>query len=96
MVLKAMVLNSFSACGKTMFVKELLLHHYTRIQPQIQRILWLYKRWQPMDAIIQATVTPKVEFIQGIPQELDDDDYFNPRQNNLLILDMMSTVGKDK
>ena len=87
----------FSACGKTTFVKELLLHHYTRIQPRIQRIVWLYKRWQPLYAIIKSTVTPRVEFIQGIPQELDDDDYFNPRQNNMLILDdMMSTVGKDK
>lgn len=73
------------------------MHHYTRIQPRIQRIVWLYKRWQPLYAIIKSTVTPRVEFIQGIPQELDDDDYFNPRQNNLLILDdMMSTVGKDK
>ena len=67
------------------------------LQPQIQRIVWLYKRWQPLYAIIKSTVTPKVEFIQGIPQELDDDDYFNPRQNNLLKLDdMMSTTGKDK
>ena len=38
-----------------------------------------------------------MEFIQEIPQQLDDDDYFVPRQNNLLILDdMMSPVGKDK
>ena len=87
----------FSACGKTTFVKELLLHHYTRFQPRIQRIVWLYKRWQPLYAIIKSTVTPRVEFIQGIPQELDDDDYFNPIQNNLLILDdMVSTLGKDK
>ena len=87
----------FAACGKTTFVKDILLHHNTRIQPQIQRIVWLYKRWQPMYTIIKSTVMPKVEFIQGIPQELDDDDYFGPRQNNLLILDdMMSTAGKDK
>ena len=87
----------FAPCGKTTFVKDILLRHNTRIQPQIQRIVWLYKRWQPMYTIIKATVMPKVEFIQGIPQELDDDDYFDPRQNNLLILDdMMSTAGKDK
>ena len=47
-----------------------------------------------MYAVIKATVTPKLELIQGIPQELDDDDYFNHRQSNLLILDgMMSTAG---
>ena len=50
-----------------------------------------------MYTVIKATVTPKLELFQGIPQELDDDDYFNHRQSNLLILDgMMSTAGKDK
>ncbi|MCG8046492.1 MAG: hypothetical protein JAY66_12575, partial [Candidatus Thiodiazotropha taylori] len=87
----------FAACGKTTFVKDLLLHHDIRIQPQIQRIVWLYKRWQPLYDIIKSAIAPKVEFVQGIPKDLDDDDYFDPRQNNLLILDdMMSTAGKDK
>lgn len=42
-------------------------------------------------------MTPKVEFHQGIPADLDDDEFFDPKHNNLLILDdLQSTSGKDK
>ena len=37
--IKSIGLALFSACGKTTFVKELLLHHFTRIQLRIQRIV---------------------------------------------------------
>ena len=46
---------------------------------------------------IQRTVRPKVEFHQGIPQDLDDDEYFDVKINNLLILDdLYSTSSKDR
>ena len=78
-------------------MKELLLNHGQRIRPTIQRIVWLYKRWQPLYDGIQKGVLPKVEFIQGIPTDLDDDDYFDPQINNLLILDdLFHESGKDK
>ena len=34
---------------------------------------------------IQSTVTPRVEFHQGIPSDLEDDEFFDPKLNNLLI-----------
>jgi hypothetical protein len=38
-----------------------------------------------------------VQFIQSIPNDFDDDDFFDPRINNLLILDdLYSEAGKDK
>ena len=78
-------------------MKELLLNHGQRIRPNIQRIVWLYKRWQPLYDDIQKSVQPKVEFIQGIPTDLDDDDYFDPQFNNLLIMDdLFHESGKDK
>ena len=41
-------------------------------------------------------VYPPVEFVQGIPTDLDEDDYFDSKVNNLLILDdMMSVSAKD-
>lgn len=86
-----------SACGKTSFVKDLLRHHEKIFQPLLHRIVWLYKRWQPLYSEIQRAVSPRVEFIQGIPSDLDDDDYFDSRLNNLLILDdLFSEAGKDK
>jgi hypothetical protein len=78
-------------------VKELLQYHSSKIQPGIQRIVWLYKRWQPLYTIIERTVIPRVEFIQGIPADLEDDEFFDPRMNNSLILDdLFSESGKDK
>ena len=50
-----------------------------------------------MYSLIHRSVSPRVEFIQGIPSNLEDDDYFDPRINNLLILDdLFSEAGKDK
>ncbi|WAR23034.1 hypothetical protein MAR_036703 [Mya arenaria] len=87
----------YQTCGKTTFVTNLLQHHNTRIQPSVHRIVWLFKRWQPLYSIIKNTVLPKVEFVQGIPNDLADDDFFDPRINNLLILDdLFSEAGKDK
>ena len=78
-------------------MKTLLQSQSTRILPIVQRIVWLYKRWQPLYSIIQRTVLPKVEFVQGIPTDLDDDEFFNPRINNLLVLDdLFAETGKDK
>ena len=63
----------------------------------MQRIVWLYKRWQPLYSVIKRTVLPRVEFVQGIPNDLEDDDFFDPGINNLLILDdLFSEAGKDK
>ncbi|WAR24132.1 YMD3-like protein [Mya arenaria] len=92
-----MMISGPTACGKTTFVKNVLQHHTSRIQPSVQRIIWLYKRWQPLYSIIKETVLPRVEFVQGIPTDLADDEYFDPRINNLLILDdLFSEAGKDK
>ena len=88
---------SILACGQTTIVKDVLQHHETRIQPEIQRIVWLYKRWQPLHTVVHRTVSPTVEFIQGIPSGLGDDDFFVPRINNVLILDdLFSEAVKDK
>jgi hypothetical protein len=43
-----------------------------------QRIVWLYKRWQPLYYVIRKTVFPRVEFPRGIPMDLDSDDFFDP------------------
>jgi hypothetical protein len=44
-----------------------------------QRIIWFYKRWQPLYDEISRTVVPWVEFVRGIPSDLDGDHYFDPR-----------------
>ena len=78
-------------------MKDLLGYLSSRVLQIIDRIMWLYRRWQPIYTIIQRTVTPKVEFHQGIPLDLEDDEFFDPKLNNLLILDdLHSMSGKDR
>ena len=44
--------------------------------------------------VIQETVYPKVDFIRGIPLDLDQDSFINPSARNLVILDdLMSTAA---
>lgn len=85
-----------TCCGKTYFCKMLLQHCLKMIWPPPEKILWLYKRWQPLYDVIQSTEYPKVEFIQGIPLVLDQDSFINPKTRNLVILDdLMCTASKD-
>ena len=47
-----------TSCGKTFFVKTLLQNCMTKISPPPQKIIWLYKRWQPLYDVIKMTVLP--------------------------------------
>ena len=83
-----------TSSGKTAFVTSLL--QKSKIDPPPQRIIWLYKRWQPLYDVIKETVYPKVEFMQGIPINLEHDAFIDPKTVNLVILDdLMSTSSKD-
>jgi hypothetical protein len=86
-----------STCGKTTyFVKTLLQNNLTKVTPPVQRIVWLYKRWQPLYDVILTTVTPQVEFIQGIPLDWEQDSFFDPAVENMIVLDdVMTTASKD-
>lgn len=82
-----------TSCGKTHFCKVLLQHCLTMIWSPP---MWLYKRWQPLYDVINSTVYPSVEFIQGIPLDLDQDSFIHPRTKNLVILDdLVSMASKD-
>ena len=83
-----------TSCGKTTFVKKLLLNNL--IQPLPTRIIWLYRRWQPLYDDVKGAVYPPVEFIQGIPTTLGEDTFVSPLDNNVIVLDdLMSTASKD-
>lgn len=85
-----------TSSGQTYFVKTLLQHCMSKISPPSERIMWIYKRCQPLFDTIKSTVYPSVEFIQGIPLDLEQDSFVHPRTRNLVILDdLMSTAAKD-
>ena len=86
------IVSGPTSCGKTTFVKNLLQQNSDYIKPQIQRIIWLYKRWQPLYDDVLRTVTPKVEFFQGLPDNIESDDFIQPRLRNLVIIDDLATA----
>lgn len=85
-----------TGCGKTVWVQQLLDHAHTMITPPPQRIVYCYSQWQPAYVEMLRTV-PGIEFIRGIPQELEKDHFFDIKLRNLIVIDdQMTETGNDK
>ena len=81
--------------GKTWFVKKLLENWFRWIHPSPERIIWLYGQWQPMYEDMKRTI-PGIEFVQGIPSNIGEDNFLDPRVRNLIVIDdLMSEAIKD-
>ena len=90
-----MSMSGPTSCGKTYLMKRILTLTGL-IQPAPERIIWLYKRWQPLYDEMQLMVRPRPEFVHGIPGNLDKDEFINPKICNLLVCDdLMSSFSKD-
>ena len=90
-----MCISGPTGCGKTFIVKKILQEQL--VNPIPQRIIWVYRRWQPLYDEIRVLVHPAPEFIQGIPVDLDKDEFLDPIIHNLIVLDdLMSVSSKDK
>ena len=72
-----------SGCGKTTLVKQLI--DLNAIEPRPDKIMWCYAEDQPL----YRSLKHRVEFIQGVPEDLES--RFQARNNNLLILDDLMT-----
>ena len=82
--------------GKTVWVKSLLENAQKTISPAPQCIIWCYGQWQPSYFDMMRTM-PGIEFNQGIPDDIDNADYLDVSQRNLIVLDdLMAQSGKDK
>ena len=91
------IVSGPTSCGKTYFLSQLLQRAEDKIQPVPQRIIWLYKRWQPLYDVIRESVFPRVEFIKGVPLNLERDEFLDPRMRNVIVLDdMASEASKDQ
>ena len=90
------LVGGMTGSGKTVWVQNLLEHAKQVIQPPPQRIVWSYSQWQPAYDQMLKTV-PGIEFVKGIPHDLDEDWYFDPTINNLMVIDdQMSETSNDK
>ena len=82
--------------GKSTWVKQLLSNAMTMISPPPARIIWLYKRWQPLYTELQKTV-PAVEFVEGIPSNVKENTFLDTRFPTLIIIDdLMKNATSDE
>ena len=80
--------------GKSVWVKSLLQHAQKAIHLPPERIVWCYSQWQPAYSGLLMTI-PGIEFIKGIPGNLEQDSYFDVNIRNLIVIDdQMIEAGK--
>lgn len=80
--------------GKTSFVRQLLASGEDMIQNAPENIVWCYGEYQPQFAEMKTQI-PNIEFVEGLPSNLND--LIDPTQRNLLVLDdLMSETGNSK
>ena len=90
------MVSGMTGCGKTTWVQNLLFNKAKSIKPTPQRILWCYSRWQPAYAEMMESI-PGIEFVKGIPANIEHDDYFDVNVRNLIVIDdQMSSASNDK
>ena len=90
------LVTGMTGSGKTVWVQKLLEHANQVIQPPPQRIVWSYSQWQPAYNQMLKSI-PGIEFVKGIPHDLDEDWYFNSHINNLMVIDdQMTETSNDK
>ena len=82
--------------GKTVWVKSLLQQAQRTISLPPETIVWCYSQWQP--AYLESMTTiPNIEFVKGIPENLEKDSYFDIHKRNLMVIDdQMADAGNDK
>ena len=86
-----MTISGPTGSGKTQFFLDILKSN--KINPKPERIVYLYKRWQPLYDKIQEH--SNVEFIKGIPHDLDNDSFFDTTKNNLVLIDDLMHIQSD-
>ena len=72
--------------SRTVWVQKLMEHAQQTIQPSPQRIGWCYSHWQPAYTSLLQSI-PSIEFVRGIPADLEQDWYFDLNINNLFVID---------
>ena len=86
-----MVVSGPSGSGKSVWTKKLLLS--SLIQPSPERIIWCYGQWQPLYDNITKRI-PRIEFVNGIPDHLNDQHYIDVSKRNILVFDDLMTEAK--
>ena len=88
-----MMVAASAGGGRFWFVKDL---REQWISPTPQRIIWIYGQCQPLYAEMQRII-PGMEFLKGIPANIEDEQFLNPDiPNPIVIDDLMLEASNDK
>ena len=87
----SMEVSGPSGSGKLVWTKKLLLS--SLIQPSPERIIWCFGQWQPLYDNIRKKI-PRIEFVNGIPDHLNDQHYIDVSKRNILVFDDLMTEAK--
>ena len=82
----SMIVSGSRNVGKTEFVMKLLRHRHEMFDTDIDRLVWCYSKFQPSMVENFCQIFSIVEFPEGIPS----DDYSNPKQVNLVVIDELA------
>ena len=72
--------------SRTLTKLSLLQQAQNIIEPPLERIIWCYSQWQHAYSELLNTV-PRIEFVKGIPENLEQDSYFDDSIPNLIVID---------
>ena len=92
-----MILCGPTSSGKSCWMNNLLERARTMIKPPPERIIWCYKRWQPLFSDMQRNIG-NIIFVQGLPENLNDDSFVDTRYPSLIVIDDLmrdATNSKD-
>ena len=89
----SMLISGGRGAGKTVFTLN-LIRYAGHIFNQIpNRIVWCYAKHQPQLLEELHKINPIIEYVQGIPENLEGK--FNRSQSNLIILDDLMDEASD-
>ena len=82
-----------SGAGKSHWVVSILKQADKVIDRPPKRIIWCYGQWQPLYEHLKCNF-PNMEFVKGIPYDLENDSYFDSQVDNLIVLDDLMGEAK--
>ena len=88
------IVSGMTGSGKTYLVKQILQSMHQSIYPPPDRIVWIYAQDQAVYHELKESI-PCIEFVCGIPENINKEGYFNIDRNNVFVLDDMMTACKD-
>ena len=90
----SMLISGGRGAGKSTFTKLLLKYRKELINPPPERVVWCYTKHQPDLLEELISIDPQIEYIQGIPNDIET--MFNRENNNIIVLDdLMDEASQD-